>query len=353
MKLGSLKNDTRDGALCVVARDFKIATIAYDIAPTLQAALDDWDYCAPRLQDLYDAANRGPEGSRWFEPDFATFHAPLPRAYQWLDASGYLVHAERARRARGADGGGKEGDPRFHELSKELREEPLMYQGDSDAFLGARDPIPVESEDAGIDLEGEIAVILDDVPMGVKREKAAEHIRLLMLVNDVTLRNLVPAELAKGFGFVQSKTWTAFSPVAVTPDELGAAWDGRKLHLPLVVHVNGALLGQPNAGADMTFDFPRLIVHAAKTRPLGAGTILGSGTVSNKDPKAGICCIAEKRALEMIAGGQATTPFLKFGDRIEIEMRDAEGRSVFGAIEQEVVRIGHRATLVEPAADAG
>jgi fumarylacetoacetate (FAA) hydrolase len=341
MKLGSLKNDTRDGALCVVARDFKIATIAYDVAPTLQAALDDWDYCAPRLQDLYDAANRGPEGSRWFAPDLAAFHAPLPRAYQWLDASGYLVHAERARKARGA------------ELTRELREEPLMYQGNSDAFLGARDPIPVESEDAGIDLEGEIAVILDDVPMGVKREKAAEHIRLLALVNDVTLRNLVPAELAKGFGFVQSKTWTAFAPVAVTPDELGAAWDGRKLHLPLVVHVNGALLGQPNAGADMTFDFPRLIVHAARTRPLGAGTILGSGTVSNKDPKAGVCCIAEKRALELIAGGEATTPFLKFGDRVEIEMRDAAGRSVFGAIEQEVVRTGHRAALAEPAAEAG
>jgi len=341
MKLGSLKNDTRDGALCVVARDFKIATIAYDVAPTLQAALDDWDYCASRLQDLYDAANRGPEGSRWFEPDFSTFHAPLPRAYQWLDASGYLVHAERARRARGA------------ELTKDLREEQLMYQGNSDALLGARDPILAESEDWGIDLEGEVAVILDDVPMGVKREKAAEHIRLLMLVNDVTLRNLVPAELAKGFGFVQSKTWTAFSPVAGTPDELGAAWDGRKLHLPLTVHVNGTLLGQPNAGADMTFDFPRLIVHAARTRPLGAGTILGSGTVSNKDPKAGVCCIAEKRALEQIAGGAATTPFLKFGDRVEIEMRDAEGRSVFGAIEQEVVRIGHRAALAEPAAEAG
>ena len=341
MKLGSLKNDTRDGALCVVARDLKIATIAYDVAPTLQAALDDWDYCAPRLQDLYDAANRAPEGSRWFEPDFAQFHAPLPRAYQWLDASAYLSHAERARKARGA------------ELTKELREEPLMYQGGSDAFLGARDPIPLDSEDWGIDLEGEIAAILDDVPMGVKRDKAAEHIRLFMLVNDVSLRHLVAAELAKGFGFVQSKTWTAFSPVAVTPDELGAAWDGRKVHLPLVVHVNGALLGQPNAGVDMTFDFPRLIMHAAKTRPLGAGTILGSGTVSNKDPKAGVCCLAEKRALEMIADGAAATPFLKFGDRVEIELRDGEGRSVCGAIEQEVVKSGHRAALAEPAAEAG
>jgi fumarylacetoacetate (FAA) hydrolase len=333
MKLGTVKDDTRDGALCVVARDLKIGTVAYDVAPTLQAALDDWDYCAPRLQALYDAANRGPEGSRWFEPDFARFHAPLPRAYQWLDASAYLSHAERARKARGA------------ELTKELRDEPLMYQGDSDAFLGARDPIPVEDESWGIDLEAELAVVLDDVPMGVKREKAAEHIRLFMLVNDVTLRNLVPVELSKGFGFLQSKTWTAFSPVAVTPDELGAAWDGRKLHLPLTVHVNGTLLGQPNAGTDMTFDFPRLIVHAAKTRPLGAGAILGSGTVSNKDTKVGVCCIAERRALEMIAGGKASTPFLKFGDRVEIEMRDAEGRSIFGAIEQEVMKPGHRAAV--------
>jgi fumarylacetoacetate (FAA) hydrolase len=341
MKLGSLKNDTRDGALCVVSRDLKVATIAYDVAPTLQAALDDWDYCAPQLQDLYDAANRAPEGSRWFEPDLAQFHAPLPRAYQWLDASGYLSHAERARKARGA------------ELTKELREEPLMYQGDSEAFIGARDPIAVESEDWGIDLEAELAAILGDVPAGVKREKAAENIRLLVLVNDVTLRNLVPHELAKGFGFVQSKAWTAFSPVAVTPDELGSAWDGRKAHLPVTVHVNGTLLGQPNAGVDMTFDFPRLIVHAARTRPLGAGTVLGAGTISNKDPKAGVCCIAEKRALETIAHGEATTPFLRFGDRVEIEMRDAEGRSVFGAIEQEVARLGHRAAAAEPAAEAG
>jgi fumarylacetoacetate (FAA) hydrolase len=341
MKLGSLKNDTRDGALCVVSRDLKRATVAYDVASTLQAALDDWDYCAPQLQDLYDAANRGPEGSRWFEPDFAQFHAPLPRAYQWLDASGYLSHAERARKARGA------------ELTKELREEPLMYQGDSEAFLGARDPIAVETEDWGIDLEAELAAILGDVPIGVKREKAAEHIRLLVLVNDVTLRNLVPHELAKGFGFVQSKAWTAFSPVAVTPDELGSAWDGRKVHLPVAVHVNGTLLGQPNAGVDMTFDFPRLIVHAARTRPLGAGTLLGAGTISNKDAKAGVCCIAEKRALETIARGEATTPFLRFGDRVEIEMRDAEGRTIFGAIEQEVVRLGHRAAAAEPAAEAG
>jgi fumarylacetoacetate (FAA) hydrolase len=336
MKLGTLKNDSRDGALCVVSRDLKIATIAYDVAPTLQAALDDWDYAAPRLQDLYDAANRKPEGSRWFQPDFASFHAPLPRAYQWLDGSAYAPHAERLWRALG------------REVAREVREEPLMYQGGSEAFLGARDPIPVETEDFGIDLEGEVAVILGDVPIGVKREKAAEHIRLFMLVNDVSLRNLVPAELAKGFGFVQSKTWTAFSPVAVTPDELGGAWDGRKVHLPLAVHVNGVMLGKPDVGADMAFDFLRLIVHAAKTRPLGAGTILGSGTVSNKDAKVGVCCLAEKRALETVADGKATTPFLKFGDRVEIEMRDAEGRSIFGAIEQEIVTLGQRPAAVAP-----
>jgi fumarylacetoacetate (FAA) hydrolase len=325
MKLGTLKNDTRDGTLCVVARDLKTATVAYDVAPTLQAALDDWDFCAPRLAALYEAANRSPAGSRWFEVDFAKFHSPLPRAFQWADASAYLSHAERVRKARGA------------ELPKELREEPLMYQGGSDAFLGPRDDIPVESEAWGIDLEGELAIVTGDVPMGVKRDQAAGMIRLVMLANDVSLRALVPAELAKGFGFFQSKTWTAFSPVAVTPDELGAAWDGRKLRLPLVVHVNGELLGRPEAGTDMAFDFPRLIAHAAKSRRLGAGTVIGSGTVSNKDPKAGVCCLAEKRALETLKGGSAATPFLGFGDRVRIEML-AEGRSIFGAIDQQVVR---------------
>jgi fumarylacetoacetate (FAA) hydrolase len=325
MKLGSLKNDTRDGTLCVVSRDLKTATVAYDVAPTLQAALDDWEFCEPRLAELYDQANRSPAGSRWFEVDFARFHSPLPRAYQWADASAYLSHAERVRKARGA------------ELPRELRDEPLMYQGGSDAFLGPRDDIPIESEDWGIDLEGELAIVTGDVPMGVKREKAGEQIRLVMLANDVSLRELVPAELAKGFGFFQSKAWTAFSPVAATPDELGAAWDGRKLRLPLVVRVNGELLGQPDAGADMAFDFPRLIAHAAKTRALGAGTIIGSGTVSNKDPRRGVCCLAEKRALEAIEGGRAATPFLRFGDRVRIEML-AEGRSIFGAIDQRIVR---------------
>jgi fumarylacetoacetate (FAA) hydrolase len=341
MKLGSLKNDTRDGALCVVARDLRIATVAYDVAPTLQAALDDWDFCAPRLQDLYDAANRNPAGSRWFDVDPAKLMAPLPRAFQWADASAYLSHAERVRKARGG------------ELKKELREEPMIYQGASDAFLGPCDPVAVESEDWDADLEGELAAILDDVPAGVKREKAAEHIRLFVLANDVTLRGLVPAELAKGFGFFQSKSWTAFSPVAVTPDELGEAWDGRKVSLPLVAHVNGELLGRPDAGTDMAFDFPRLIVHAARTRPLSAGTILGAGTVSNRDAGAGVCCLAEKRALEAIADGKPRTPFLKFGDRVRIEMIDAGGRSVFGAIEQEVVKAGQRAAASAPAPVAG
>jgi fumarylacetoacetate (FAA) hydrolase len=232
MKLGTLKNDTRDGALCVVARDLKTATVAYDVAPTLQAALDDWDFCAPRLQTLYEQANSNPQGSRWFEVDFAKLAAPLPRGHQWLDAVGYLSHVERMYKAFGT------------ELPKTLREEPLMYQGASDAFLGPRDDIAVEREDWEIDLEGELAVVLGDVPMGVKREKAGEHIRLLMLANDVSLRALVPAELAKGCGFVHSKTWTAFSPVAATPDEFGDVWDGRKLRLPLVVHVNDKLLGR-------------------------------------------------------------------------------------------------------------
>ncbi len=328
MKLGTLKNDTRDGALCVVARDLKIATVAYDVAPTLQAALDDWDFCAPRLETLYRQANAAPQGSRWFEVDPAKLAAPLPRAYQWLDASAYISHAERLLKARGEEPG------------KALRDEPMMYQGGSDSFLGARDDIAVESEDFDIDLEGELAVILADVPMGVKREKAGEHIRLVMLANDVSLRGLVAADLAKGFGFLHSKTWTAFSPVAVTPDELGAAWDGRRLHLPLAVHVNDKLLGRPDAGSDMSFDFPRLVAHAARTRPLGAGTILGSGTVSNRDAKVGVCCIAEARALESSRGKAAQTPYLKFGDRLEIEMRDADGRSVFGAIEQRVAHHG-------------
>jgi fumarylacetoacetate (FAA) hydrolase len=325
MKLGTLKNDTRDGALCVVSRDLKLAQIAADVAPTLQAALDDWDYLGPQLAGLYDELNTCPS-ARAFEVDFARFHSPLPRAYQWADGSAYVNHVELVRKARGA------------ELPKAFWTDPLMYQGGSDAFLGPCDDIPVESEAWGIDLEGEVAVIVDDVPMGVSAKKAGEHIRLLMLANDVSLRNLVAGELDKGFGFFQSKPSSAFSPVAVTPDELGTAWDRGKVSLPLVVHVNGTLLGRPNAGVDMTFEFPKLIAHAARSRPLGAGAIIGSGTISNKDRSAGSACIAERRMLETIESREAKTPFLKFGDRVRIEMLDAGGRSLFGAIDQQVVR---------------
>jgi fumarylacetoacetate (FAA) hydrolase len=325
MKLATLKDGTRDGTLLLVSRDLKHAIKADDIAPTLQAALDDWDYIAPHLIDRYDALNRAP-GSRAFDFDAAQCASPLPRAYQWADGSAYISHVERLRKARGA------------EMPKSFRSDPLMYQGGSDAFLGPRDDIHLENEDWGLDLEAEIAVVTGDVPMGLPKKEAGEHIRLLMLVNDLSLRNLAPAELAKGFGFFHSKPSSAFSPVALTPDELGPAWDGGKLSLPLLVQVNGELLGRPNAGVDMSVEFPRLIAHAAATRPLAAGTIVGSGTVSNADQSAGTACIAEKRALEAIDSGKPTTPFLKFGDRLRIEMLDAEGNSLFGAIEQQVAK---------------
>ena len=325
MKLATLKDGTRDGTLIVVSRDLKHAIKADDIAPTLQAALNDWDYASPQLIDRYDALNRAP-GSRAFDFDPRQCASPLPRAYQWADGSAYTSHAERLRKARGA------------EMPKGLRSDPLMYQGGSDAFIGPCDDILLESEDWGLDLEAEIAVITGDVPMAVPAKKAGEHIRLLMLVNDLSLRKLAPAELARGFGFFHSKPSTAFSPIALTPDELGPAWDGGKLNLPLLVEVNGEILGRPNAGVDMRFEFPRLIAHAARTRPLAAGTIVGSGTVSNADSSAGSACIAEKRALEIIAGGEPATPFLKFGDRVRIEMLDAADRSLFGAIEQQVAK---------------
>lgn len=325
MKLGTLKDGTRDGALVVVSRDLKLAQIADGIAPTLQAALDDWGYLAPQLQTLSDELNTNPS-PRAFETDFASFSAPLPRAYQWADGSAYVNHVELVRKARGA------------EMPKSFWTDPLMYQGGSDAFFGPRDDIPVESEDWGIDLEGEVAVIVDDVQMGIPPRKAGGHIVLVMLVNDVSLRNLVPKELGKGFGFFQSKPSTAFSPVAVTPDELGEAWDGGKLNLPLIVHINDDPFGRPNAGVDMTFEFPKLIAHAAKSRPLGAGAIIGSGTVSNRNRSAGPACLAELRMLETIESGEAKTSFLRFGDRVRIEMLDAAGGSIFGAIDQQVVK---------------
>jgi len=325
MKLGTLKDGTRDGTLVIVSRDLKHAAPAGHIAPTLQDALDDWDYCAPQLATLYEDLNHAPS-SRAFEPDLANFAAPLPRAYHWADGSAYVNHVELARKARGAD------------TPKEFWTDPLMYQGASDSFLGPRDEIAVESEDWGIDLEGEVAVITGDVPIATRPDKAGEHIRLLALVNDVSLRNLIAAEIAKGFGFIHGKPSSAMSPVAVTPDELGEAWHGGKLHLPLLVHVNGELQGRPNAGVDMTFSFYRLIAHAARTRRLSAGTIIGSGTVSNRDRSAGSACLVEKRMLETLAQGEPATSYLKFGDRLRIEMLDATGQSVFGAIEQQVVQ---------------
>ncbi|WP_029031545.1 fumarylacetoacetate hydrolase family protein [Salinarimonas rosea] len=332
MKLASLKHG-RDGRLVVVSRDLTHATDAFPVVATLQAALDDWERVGPRLEDLAESLEHGAVPSfRFHEHDCAS---PLPRAYQWADGSAYVNHVELVRKARGA------------EMPESFWTDPLMYQGGSDAFLGPREPIRMADEAFGIDFEAEIAVVVGDVPMGATPEEAARAIRLVMLVNDVSLRNLVPGELAKGFGFFQAKPSSAFSPAALTPDELGEAWDGGKLRLPLLSFVNGKPFGKPNAGVDMTFDFPRLIAHAARTRPLSAGAIIGSGTVSNKDegggpgrPVAdgglGYSCIAEIRTVETIASGEARTPFLKFGDSVRIEMKDEAGHSLFGAIEQVV-----------------
>jgi fumarylacetoacetate (FAA) hydrolase len=309
----------------VVSRDLKRAAHVPHIATTLQAAIDDWERAAPRLTEAFEQLERGNNRST-FPFEARRMSAPLPRAYQWADGSSYVNHIELVRKARGA------------EMPPSLWTDPLMYQGGSDDLLGPMEEAIFVSEDHGIDLEAEVAVITDDVPLGVTPDQARGHIKLLMLVNDWSLRNLVPAELAKGFGFYQSKPATAFSPVALTPDELGAAWDGGKVNLPLLSSINGQRLGHPNAGIDMTFDFPRLIAHAALTRRLRAGTIIGSGTVSNQDRSAGSSCLAEKRSLEQIAHGKPSTPFLKFGDRVRIEMLDANGQSLFGAIEQKVVK---------------
>ena len=326
MKLASLKAG-RDGRLVVVSRDLGRAIAVADVAPTLQAALDDWADTAPRLAAIADKLEAGAElDATAFDPAGAA--APLPRAYQWADGSAYVNHVELVRKARGA------------EMPTSFWTDPLIYQGGSDCMLGPRDDIAAGSEDWGIDFEAEVAVVVDDVPSGVAVEAAAGHIKLVMLVNDVSLRNLIPGELGKGFGFFHAKPPSAFSPVAVTPDELGSAWDGAKLHLPLVVDLNGERFGAPDAGVDMTFDFPSLIAHAAKTRPLGAGTIVGSGTVSNLDRTKGSCCLAEKRMLETIEHGAPTTPFMRFGDRVRIEMFAADGASIFGAIDQQVVPAG-------------
>jgi fumarylacetoacetate (FAA) hydrolase len=320
MKLASHKSG-RDGQLLVVSRDMSRAIIAAEIAPTLQAALDDWASTAPALEQLYASLNEGSaENSFPFDP--AQCAAPLPRAYHWADGSAYVTHVELVRKARGA------------ELPDSFWTDPLIYMGASDAFIGPRDDIEVESEDWGIDFEAEVVVITDDVPAGVSVEDASEYIRLVGLVNDVSLRNLIPAELGKQFGFYQSKPWTSFTPVLVTPDELGSAWNGAKLSLPLRATLNDTLIGKPNAGVDMTFDFPTLISHCAKSRSLMTGTVIGSGTVSNVGSEEGSCCLAEVRCLEIIANGAPSTPFMSFGDRIKIEMIDDNGLSIFGNIDQ-------------------
>ena len=329
LKLASLKEGGRDGSLLVVSQDLKSAVRVPQIAATLQAAIEDWANLAPELKSIYRLLNQG-DGM-----DVLPFAelvasgacaAPLPRAYQWVDGSAYLNHVELVRKARGA------------EMPASFWEDPLMYQGGSDGFIGPVDPIEAVSEEHGIDFESEVAVITDDVPMGVSPDAAAGHIKLIMLVNDVSLRGLIPGELAKGFGFLHGKPATAFSPVAVTPETLGGSWRDGKLHRPLLSVLNGEPFGHPDAGVDMAFSFPQLVAHAAKTRHLAAGTIVGSGTISNTDRAVGSSCLAEKRMIETIESGKPETPFMAFGDRIRIEMQDATGASIFGAIDQQVVR---------------
>jgi fumarylacetoacetate (FAA) hydrolase len=323
MKFASLRGG-RDGRLAVVSRDLSRAALAEGIATTLQGALDDWARKKPALEALARELEAGRVQGMPFDPAEAL--SPLPRAYHWVDGSAYVNHVELVRKARGAT------------MPDSFWTDPLVYQGGSDDFLPPQADAPFASEDWGIDLEGEVAVVTDDVPMGTDPAAARERIQLVMLVNDWSLRNLIPAELAKGFGFYQSKPATAFSPVAVTPDELGDAWRDARVHLPLVVHLNGQPFGRPDAGSDMTFDFGQLIAHAAKTRRLGAGSIVGSGTVSNRDRSTGSTCLAERRMLETLDQGKPMTPFLSFGDRVRIEMFDAAGRSLFGAIDQRVVK---------------
>jgi fumarylacetoacetate (FAA) hydrolase len=323
MKLASLPGG-RDGKLAVVSRDLSRAMPAQGVAATLQDALDDWPRKKPALEALARELESGRAQGMPFDPAAAL--SPLPRAHHWVDGSAYVNHVELVRKARGAT------------MPDSFWTDPLVYQGGSDDFLPPQADAPFANEDWGIDLEGEVAVVTDDVPMGTGAAAARERIQLVMLVNDWSLRNLIPAELAKGFGFYQSKPATAFSPVAVTPDELGDAWRDARVHLPLVVHVNGQPFGRPDAGTDMTFSFAQLNEHAAKTRRLGAGSIVGSGTVSNRDRSTGSTCLAERRMLETLDQGKPMTPFLSFGDRVRVEMFDAAGRSIFGAIDQRVAR---------------
>ena len=323
MKLASLKFG-RDGKLVVVSRDLSKYVSADAIAPTMQDALDRWSECEPRLVALFDDLMSGAVAGEAF--DSAQCDAPLPRCYHWVDASAYVTHVELVRKARGA------------ELPASFLVDPLVYMGASDAFIGPRDDVLVGDEAWGIDFEAEVAVITDDVPAGTKAAGALKHIKLISILNDVSLRGLIPAELGKQFGFYQSKPQTAFAPVFATPDELGSAWNSNKVHLPLHAIYNGAKFGAPNAGVDMNFDFCQLVEHCAKTRALVAGTVIGSGTVSNKGSHEGSCCIAERRCLETIADGKPATPFMKFGDRVEIDMFDAANNSVFGRIDQKIVK---------------
>jgi len=335
MKLATLNDGTRDGKLVVVSKDITRYCAADNIAPTLQAALDNWEQAAPKLEALYrDVEHQTVPCERFHEREA---HSPLPRAYQWADGSAYINHVELVRKERGA------------EVPESFYHDPLMYQGGSDDFLPPRADIPLGDTKWGCDMEGEIAVITDDVPMGVSAEDAADHIKLVMLVNDVSLRGLIPGELAKGFGFFQSKPSSAFSPVCVTPDELGDAWNDSLVHLPLNVDYNSAPFGRAQAAEDATFNLAQLVAHAAKTRNLGAGAVVGSGTVSNKGADGGpgkpvseggfgYSCIAEIRMIETIADGEAKTRFMAPGDTVKIWMDDAEGHSIFGAIEQEVVQ---------------
>ena len=323
MKLGSLKEGGRDGTLIVVNRALTQAVKATGIAPTLQAALDDWSSTAPRLNALYEELNNGAAKDA-FALDMHALASPLPRAYEFVDGSAYLPHVERVRRARGA------------EVPESFYTDPLMYQATSAGFLGPRDPVVVPSEEYGIDLEAEVVVVTDDVPMAVTPEQAAAHIQLVGIVNDVSLRGLIPGELAKGFGFLQSKPRSALSPVFVTPDELGDAWQDEKLHLPMRTWLNGTWFGEAECGVDMQFNFAQLVAHAAKTRPLTAGTIVGSGTIANEDTGKGASCLAEQRTVETLRDGKPSTPFLSFGDSLRIDVTDASGASIFGSIEQAI-----------------
>jgi fumarylacetoacetate (FAA) hydrolase len=329
MKLASLKGPGRDGTLLVVSRDLSVAVAAPRIAATLQMALEDWDGVAPELAALAGALENGNARD---VIDFrealegGNVDAPLPRAYEWLDGSAYLSHVERVRRARNDT------------VPESCHRDPLMYQGGAGRMMGARDPIRIISTDWGVDLEGEVGAIVGDLPMGATPEQAGRAVRLVTLVNDVSFRRLIPGELAKGFGFVNGKGANALAPVAVTPDELGAAWKDGRVHLPLVCHVNGRELGHPDAGKDAAFGLFELIAHAAKTRELAAGTLVGTGTISNQDKSVGYACLMEARLVEQVETGEARTPFLGFGDTVRIEMKDAKGASIFGAIDQRVER---------------